>query len=302
MDGVFLCIGGRPHTEWCSREHVITDDRGYILTGQDLVDRRQPSRLLAARSRSAPARDQPRRALRRGRCAARLDEARRRGRRRGRRWSRRSSSAALPSSVSPSELAVALEHARERTRGSAGAALRRAADAPGLAAAVAARLGSRPHRLLRGALAAATRRRTKRTVVGVRRPLRLLRSRTRRARAPADPVAASSTRLRQGGSRKRARAPPGAGARRRRSAARRGFVVGMVVQHELQHAETMAQTLALAGLPGPAPHGPPEVEASGEVTVAGGPFTLGSTTPGHTTTSGPRTSSSCRPFGSTARW
>jgi iron(II)-dependent oxidoreductase len=58
-----------------------------------------------------------------------------------------------------------------------------------------------------------------------------------------------------------------------------GFVVGMVVQHELQHAETMAQTLALAGLPGPAPHGPPEVEASGEVTVRGGPFTLGATDP-----------------------
>jgi thioredoxin reductase (NADPH) len=37
VDGVFLCIGGRPHTEWCSREHVLTDDRGYILTGQDLV-------------------------------------------------------------------------------------------------------------------------------------------------------------------------------------------------------------------------------------------------------------------------
>jgi thioredoxin reductase (NADPH) len=37
VDGVFLCIGGRPHTEWCSREHVMTDDRGYILTGQDLV-------------------------------------------------------------------------------------------------------------------------------------------------------------------------------------------------------------------------------------------------------------------------
>src|SRR6476619_4692362 len=32
-----------------------------------------------------------------------------------------------------------------------------------------------------------------------------------------------------------------------------GFVVGMVVQHELQHVETMAQTLALAGLPGPSP-------------------------------------------------
>jgi iron(II)-dependent oxidoreductase len=57
----------------------------------------------------------------------------------------------------------------------------------------------------------------------------------------------------------------------------RGFVVGMVVQHELQHAETMAQTLALAGCP--AAQGPPEVGASGEVTVPGGTFTLGSTDP-----------------------
>jgi gamma-glutamyl hercynylcysteine S-oxide synthase len=55
----------------------------------------------------------------------------------------------------------------------------------------------------------------------------------------------------------------------------RGFVVGMVVQHELQHAETMAQTLALAGLPGPAPQRPKEVEASGDVAVPGGSFTLG---------------------------
>jgi thioredoxin reductase (NADPH) len=37
VDGVFLCIGGQPHTEWCSREHVLTDPRGYILTGQDLL-------------------------------------------------------------------------------------------------------------------------------------------------------------------------------------------------------------------------------------------------------------------------
>ena len=59
----------------------------------------------------------------------------------------------------------------------------------------------------------------------------------------------------------------------------RGFVVGMVAQHELQHGETMAQTLALAGLPGPPPQGPPEVEASGEVIVAGGSFTLGADDP-----------------------
>jgi iron(II)-dependent oxidoreductase len=58
-----------------------------------------------------------------------------------------------------------------------------------------------------------------------------------------------------------------------------GFVVGMVAKHELQHTETMAQTLVLAGLPGPPPQGPPEVGASGEVTVPGGPFTLGSTDP-----------------------
>jgi thioredoxin reductase (NADPH) len=38
VDGVFLCIGGRPNTEWCSREHVLTDRAGFILTGRDLVE------------------------------------------------------------------------------------------------------------------------------------------------------------------------------------------------------------------------------------------------------------------------
>jgi len=37
LGSVFLCIGGRPHTSWCSREHVMTDSRGFILTGQDLA-------------------------------------------------------------------------------------------------------------------------------------------------------------------------------------------------------------------------------------------------------------------------
>jgi iron(II)-dependent oxidoreductase len=55
-----------------------------------------------------------------------------------------------------------------------------------------------------------------------------------------------------------------------------GFLVGMVAQHELQHIETMAQTLDLADLPSLAPHGPPEVEANGEFLVPPGPFTLGS--------------------------
>ena len=37
VDAVFLCIGGRPHTDWCPGEHVFTDAAGYILTGQDLL-------------------------------------------------------------------------------------------------------------------------------------------------------------------------------------------------------------------------------------------------------------------------
>jgi gamma-glutamyl hercynylcysteine S-oxide synthase len=58
-----------------------------------------------------------------------------------------------------------------------------------------------------------------------------------------------------------------------------GFAVGLVVQHELQHGETMAQTLVLAGFPAPAPQGPPEVTADGEVLVPGGSFTFGATDP-----------------------
>jgi len=53
------------------------------------------------------------------------------------------------------------------------------------------------------------------------------------------------------------------------------FLVGMVVQHELQHAETIAQTLALAGLLGT--DALPLVEANGDVVVAGGSFAMGST-------------------------
>jgi iron(II)-dependent oxidoreductase len=54
-----------------------------------------------------------------------------------------------------------------------------------------------------------------------------------------------------------------------------GFVFGMVVQHELQHVETMAQTLQLGGFPGPAPTRPPDVASSGELLVDAGAFTLG---------------------------
>ena len=54
------------------------------------------------------------------------------------------------------------------------------------------------------------------------------------------------------------------------------FVVGLVVQHELQHAETMAQTLALAGW---IESRLPTVEMQGDVLVEAGSFTLGSDEP-----------------------
>jgi iron(II)-dependent oxidoreductase len=56
------------------------------------------------------------------------------------------------------------------------------------------------------------------------------------------------------------------------------YAVGLVMQHELQHAETMCQTLqAASGLEYPLADGPDPatVSVGGEVLVTGGPFELG---------------------------
>jgi thioredoxin reductase (NADPH) len=37
-DGLFLCIGGVPRTEWAAATGVRLDDHGYVLTGPDLLD------------------------------------------------------------------------------------------------------------------------------------------------------------------------------------------------------------------------------------------------------------------------
>jgi gamma-glutamyl hercynylcysteine S-oxide synthase len=55
----------------------------------------------------------------------------------------------------------------------------------------------------------------------------------------------------------------------------RGFVFGMVIQHELQHIETMAQTQQLGGLPSLALAGPPQVTGEGSIIVPEGVVTLG---------------------------
>jgi len=34
---LFICIGGKPHSEWCAAEGVRTNTAGYILTGLDLL-------------------------------------------------------------------------------------------------------------------------------------------------------------------------------------------------------------------------------------------------------------------------
>ena len=40
---LFVCIGGVPHTEWAPELGVIRDERGYLMTGPDLLrDGRQP--------------------------------------------------------------------------------------------------------------------------------------------------------------------------------------------------------------------------------------------------------------------
>jgi iron(II)-dependent oxidoreductase len=53
-----------------------------------------------------------------------------------------------------------------------------------------------------------------------------------------------------------------------------GFVFGLVVQHELQHNETMAQTMQLGGLPAQIDP-PPAVRSSGEIVLDGDRAVLG---------------------------
>ncbi|MEM9258422.1 MAG: FAD-dependent oxidoreductase [Bacteroidota bacterium] len=38
-NAVFIFIGARPRTEWIERGQIMTDDRGFVYTGQDLVNR-----------------------------------------------------------------------------------------------------------------------------------------------------------------------------------------------------------------------------------------------------------------------
>jgi thioredoxin reductase (NADPH) len=39
VSAMFLCIGGVPRTRWAPESHIRTDDKGFLLTGPDLLDR-----------------------------------------------------------------------------------------------------------------------------------------------------------------------------------------------------------------------------------------------------------------------
>jgi thioredoxin reductase (NADPH) len=38
VTSVFLCIGGVPRTRWARRSDIRTDDKGFLLTGPDLLE------------------------------------------------------------------------------------------------------------------------------------------------------------------------------------------------------------------------------------------------------------------------
>ena len=79
---LFVFIGASPRTDWLG-DDVARDDKGFVITGPDLLARRDGP-ALAARPSAVRARDQRARRVRGRRRAARLDEAGRVGRRRGR--------------------------------------------------------------------------------------------------------------------------------------------------------------------------------------------------------------------------
>ena len=78
---MFIFIGAQPGTEWL-KDFVARDAHGFILTGPDSAARRQAAQVLAAGTRSRPARDQRAGRVRGRRCAPRIGEARRIRRRR----------------------------------------------------------------------------------------------------------------------------------------------------------------------------------------------------------------------------
>ena len=79
---LFIFIGAQPRTDWLAGV-VERDERGFILTGPDLMPRRQRPAGLEPRTATLPAGDQRAGRLRRRRRAPRLGQARGLRRRRG---------------------------------------------------------------------------------------------------------------------------------------------------------------------------------------------------------------------------
>ncbi len=48
---VFICIGGKPRTDWAKPGTLLTDEAGYVLTGADLTHKELPQELWTAERR-----------------------------------------------------------------------------------------------------------------------------------------------------------------------------------------------------------------------------------------------------------
>ena len=81
-DALFVFIGTRPRSDWLPAE-VLRDAKGFVLTGRDLMAAEGVRAHLEGTSRTAAARDERARSVRRRRRPRRGDEPRGVGRRRG---------------------------------------------------------------------------------------------------------------------------------------------------------------------------------------------------------------------------
>ena len=69
---LFIFIGASPRTDWLGSD-IVRDERGFVVTGQDLI-RPELRTVLAAGPATVHARDECAWRFRRRRCAAQFDE------------------------------------------------------------------------------------------------------------------------------------------------------------------------------------------------------------------------------------
>jgi len=72
---LFVCIGGKPRTEWAVEAGVVRDESGYLVTGPDLTPEWYASTAMASRSAPVLFGNQCARPVCGGRCPSQFGEA-----------------------------------------------------------------------------------------------------------------------------------------------------------------------------------------------------------------------------------